>query len=54
MGTLRADNLPKQCRWNNAAKPKIDPFEFSRNLEEGMRAVAVCAVVSGQSPVEIM
>lgn len=35
------------------AKPKIDPFEFSRNLEEGMRAVAVCAVISGQSPVDI-
>lgn len=35
------------------AKPKIDPFEFSHNLEDGMRAVAVCAVISGQSPVDI-
>ena len=37
----------------HTAKPKIDPFEFSRNLEEGMRTVVVCTVVSGQSLVEI-
>lgn len=33
--------------------PKIDPFDFSKNLEDGMRAVAVCAVISGDSPIDI-
>ncbi|KAG9509221.1 Down syndrome cell adhesion molecule-like protein Dscam2, partial [Fragariocoptes setiger] len=33
--------------------PKIDPFDFSRHLEDGMRAVAVCAVIFGDSPIEI-
>lgn len=46
---------PNQTKPNqtNSAKPKIDPFEFSRNLEEGMRAGVLCAVISGQSPVDI-
>lgn len=47
-----SDNLIKS-NGRPIAKPKIDPFEFSRDLEEGMRTVVVCTVVSGQSFVDI-
>ncbi|RWS17057.1 cell adhesion molecule-like protein, partial [Dinothrombium tinctorium] len=33
--------------------PRIDPFSFAKDLEEGMRAVAVCAVSSGDPPIRI-
>lgn len=33
--------------------PKIEPFSFSKNLEEGMRAVAVCIVSLGDSPLQL-
>ena len=33
--------------------PKIEPFSFSKNLEEGMRAVAVCIVTLGDAPLQL-
>ncbi|XP_075585762.1 uncharacterized protein LOC124494681 isoform X5 [Dermatophagoides farinae] len=33
--------------------PRIDNFTFAPNLEEGMRSVVVCAVISGDSPIHI-
>ena len=33
--------------------PKIEPFSFSKNLEEGMRAVAVCIVTLGDPPLQL-
>lgn len=33
--------------------PKIEPFSFSKNLEEGMRAVAVCIVSLGDAPLQL-
>ncbi|XP_022236317.1 Down syndrome cell adhesion molecule-like protein Dscam2, partial [Limulus polyphemus] len=33
--------------------PKIDPFRFSEDLEEGMRSVVFCAVVAGDPPVSL-
>lgn len=50
---MKLTQLSASSNLATKAKPKIDPFEFSRNLEEGMRAVAVCAVISGQSPVDV-
>lgn len=35
------------------AGPRIDNFTFAPNLEEGMRSVVVCAVISGDSPIHI-
>lgn len=35
------------------AGPRIDNFTFASNLEEGMRSVAICAVISGDSPIRI-
>lgn len=31
-------------------KPKIKPFHFSSDLESGMRAAVMCAVISGDPP----
>ncbi|XP_076350077.1 cell adhesion molecule Dscam1-like isoform X2 [Tachypleus tridentatus] len=33
--------------------PKIDPFRFSEDLEEGMRSVVFCAVVAGDPPISL-
>lgn len=33
--------------------PKIKPFVFPSDLEEGMRSVVVCAVLSGDPPITI-
>ncbi|RWS31327.1 cell adhesion molecule-like protein [Leptotrombidium deliense] len=33
--------------------PRIDQFFFAKGLEEGMRSVAVCAVLSGDPPIRI-
>ncbi|XP_077560086.1 cell adhesion molecule Dscam1-like isoform X5 [Haemaphysalis longicornis] len=33
--------------------PKVDPFKFPSDLEEGMRSVVVCVVIDGDPPVFI-
>ncbi|XP_023213824.1 Down syndrome cell adhesion molecule-like protein Dscam2 [Centruroides sculpturatus] len=33
--------------------PKIEPFSFPRNLEEGMRSIVICAVLYGDPPIAI-
>ena len=38
---------------NFSVGPKIKPFQFPADLEEGMRSVVICAVLSGDPPITI-
>ncbi|KAL1478348.1 hypothetical protein MTO96_035079 [Rhipicephalus appendiculatus] len=37
----------------NAVRPAIEPFSYPASLREGQRAFVMCAVISGDLPINI-
>ncbi|XP_022253159.1 Down syndrome cell adhesion molecule-like protein Dscam2 isoform X3 [Limulus polyphemus] len=49
----QGENAIKYFELKVLAAPVVSPFSFPKNLEEGMRATALCTVLAGDSPVRL-
>ncbi|XP_064480158.1 cell adhesion molecule Dscam1-like [Ornithodoros turicata] len=53
VGNERGDVARKTLHVHVMVGPKVNPFKFPSDLEEGMRSVVVCVVIDGDQPVSI-